>query len=97
MIDKLIESIVSNGTYDDDFVRRTMLVLLGTIIAPHSTKNIPRSFYKLVHDVDAIKSFNWNVFTLRVCMDSVTKTVKDLKKFKWPVGNLALLQVHPHF
>ena len=26
-------------------------------------------------------------------MDAIKKTVEDLEKFKWPIGNLALLQV----
>ncbi|KAM3215572.1 hypothetical protein ACQJBY_067537 [Aegilops geniculata] len=92
VIDQLINNIVSSGTYDDDFVRRAVLVLLGTIIAPHSTRHVPHYFYQLVADVDAIKSYNWNAFTLRVCIEGITKTVKDVRNFKWPVGNLALIQ-----
>ena len=38
MIDELIENIVASGTYDDDFLRRIVLVLLGTVLAPLSTK-----------------------------------------------------------
>ncbi|XP_037470886.1 uncharacterized protein LOC119344600 [Triticum dicoccoides] len=96
VIDQLINNIVSSGTYDDDFVRRAVLVLIGTIIAPHSTRHVPHFLYQLVEDVDAIKSYNWNAFTLRVCIEGITKTVKDVKKFKWPVGNLALIQVYLH-
>ncbi|XP_044385027.1 uncharacterized protein [Triticum aestivum] len=92
VIDQLINNIVSSGTYDDDFVRRVVLVLIGTIIAPHSTRHVPHFLYQLVEDVEAIKSYNWNAFTLRVCIEGITKTVKDVKKFKWPVGNLALIQ-----
>lgn len=73
-------------------MRRAILVLLGTVIAPQSTKFIPYRYYKLVEDVDAIKSYNWNAFTLRVCMDAISKTVQDVEKFKWPIGNLALVQ-----
>ncbi|XP_073353550.1 uncharacterized protein [Aegilops tauschii subsp. strangulata] len=65
MIDELIENIVASGTYDDDFLRRIVLVLLGTVLAPQSTKEVPNAYYKLVHDVEAIKAFNWNAFTLR--------------------------------
>ncbi|XBJ26968.1 hypothetical protein VPH35_004300 [Triticum aestivum] len=92
VIDQLINNIVSSGTYDDDFVRRAVLVLIGTIIAPHSTRHVPHFLYQLVEDVEAIKSYNWNAFTLRVYIEGITKTVKDVKKFKWPVGNLALIQ-----
>ncbi|XBI80387.1 hypothetical protein VPH35_089573 [Triticum aestivum] len=79
-------------SYDDDFVRRAVLVLLGTVLAPQSTKFVPYRYYKMVEDVNAIKSYNWNDFTLGVCMDAIKKSVEDLEKFKWPIGNLALLQ-----
>jgi hypothetical protein len=37
LIDDLIENILDSQTYDDDFVRRAVLVLVGTVIAPQST------------------------------------------------------------
>ncbi|XBI69870.1 hypothetical protein VPH35_064496 [Triticum aestivum] len=92
MIDDLIDNIVASGTYDDDFLRRIVLVLLGTVLAPQSTREVPNAYYKLVHDVEAIKSYNWNAFTLRVCVEGITKTLSDLAKFTWPIGNLALIQ-----
>ena len=94
MIDDLIDNIVASGTYDDDFLRRIVLVLLGTVLAPQSTREVPNAYYKLVHDVEAIKAFNWNTFTLRVCVEGITKTLSDLEKFTWPIGNLALIQVN---
>ena len=93
VIDELIDQIVNSGSYDDDFVRRAILVLIGTVIAPHSTKTVPRQFYKLEKDVDAIKLYNWNAFMLHVCIDGISKTVRDQRKFRWPVGNLSLIQV----
>ena len=94
MIDQLIQDITTSGLYDDDFLRRIMLVLLGTVLAPHSMVEVPNAFYKLVEDVESIKSFNWNAFTLRVCVDGITKTLSDRTNFTWPVGNLALIQVN---
>ncbi|KAE8814472.1 hypothetical protein D1007_08547 [Hordeum vulgare] len=29
---------------------------------------------------------------LHVCIDGIAKTVKDQHKFKWPIGNLSLIQ-----
>ncbi|KAE8788615.1 hypothetical protein D1007_37323 [Hordeum vulgare] len=84
--------MVKSGSFDDDFVRRVVLVLIGTVIAPHSTKTVPRHLYSLVEDVDTIKLYNWNAFMLHVCIDGIEKTVKDQHKFKWPVGNLSLIQ-----
>ena len=94
MIDDLIDNIVASGTYDDDFLRRIVLVLLGTVLAPQSTREVPNAYYKLVHDVKAIKSYNWHAFTLRVCVEGITKTLSDLEKLTWPIGNLALIQVN---
>ncbi|XBI48315.1 hypothetical protein VPH35_112086 [Triticum aestivum] len=82
-----------DDSYDEYFVRRAILVLMGTFLAPQSTKFVPYRYYKMVEDVNAIKSYNWNDFTLRVCMDAIKKSVEDLEKFKWPIGNLALLQL----
>lgn len=48
VIDQLIENIINSGTHDDDFVRRGVLVLIGIIIAPQSTKHVSHSSYKLV-------------------------------------------------
>ena len=93
LIDELIKFFVDTQSFDDDFVRRVVLVLLGTVLAPQSTKFVPYRYYKMVEDVNAIKSYNWNNFTLEVCMDAIKKSVEDLEKFKWPIGNLALLQV----
>ena len=94
MIDQLIQDITTSGLYDDDFLRRIVLVLLGTVLAPHSTVEVPNAFYKLVDDVESIKSFNWNAFILHVCVDGITKTLSDRTNFTWPVGNLALIQVN---
>ncbi|KAF7081131.1 hypothetical protein CFC21_085103 [Triticum aestivum] len=92
LIDELIKNIVNTQSYDDDFVRRAVLVFMGTVLAPQSTKFVPYRYYKMVEDVNAIKSYNWNDFTLGVCMDAIKESVEDLEKFKWPIGNLALLQ-----
>ncbi|XBI05426.1 hypothetical protein VPH35_133590 [Triticum aestivum] len=74
LIDELIKNIVDTQSYDDDFVRRAVLVLMGTVLAPQSTKCVPYRYYKMVEDVNAIKSYNWNDFTLRVCMDAIKKS-----------------------
>ena len=79
LIDELIKNIVDTQSYDDDFVRRAVLVLMGTVLAPQSTKFVPYRYYKMVEDVNAIKSYNWNDFTLGVCMDAIKKRSKILK------------------
>ncbi|XP_073359737.1 uncharacterized protein [Aegilops tauschii subsp. strangulata] len=69
VIDNLIEDIIKSKATDDDFLRKVVLVLLGTIIAPMSSKIVPKQYYALVDDVKRISKNNWNAFTLRVLLD----------------------------
>nr|XP_040258169.1 uncharacterized protein LOC120975593 [Aegilops tauschii subsp. strangulata] len=65
VIDDLIVDIIKNKSADDDFLRRVVLVLLGTVLAPMSSKTVPKQYYALVDDVKRISKINWNAFTLR--------------------------------
>ena len=93
VIDDLINNIVESGDTDDDFVRRVVLVLLGTIIAPRSTKIIPKSYYALVQDINRMRKLNLNDFTLRRCIEGIILVKKGKVIRHWPKGNVALLQV----
>ena len=44
VIDNLIEDIIKSKATDDDFLRKVVLVLLGTIIAPLSSKIVPKQY-----------------------------------------------------
>ena len=54
VIDDLIVDITKNKSADDDFLRRVVLVLLGTVLAPMSSKTVPKQYYALVDDVKRI-------------------------------------------
>ena len=58
VIDDLIGDIIKNKSTDDDFLRKLVLVLLGTIIAPMSSKIVPKQYYALVDDVKRISKIN---------------------------------------
>lgn len=58
VIDNLIEDIIKSKATDDDFLRKVLLVLLGTIIAPMSSKIVPKQYYALVEDVKRISKIN---------------------------------------
>ncbi|KAI4973708.1 hypothetical protein ZWY2020_041489 [Hordeum vulgare] len=92
MIDDLINKIVKNDNTDDDFVRMTFLVLLGTVIASVSHEYIPKEYYALVKVKRMISKFNWNDFTLKFFLSEIRKVLKDGRVREWPHGNLALLQ-----
>ena len=49
-IDDLIRNIVKSKSANDEFVQKAVLVL-GTVVAPHSTKYVPKSFYCLVENI----------------------------------------------
>nr|XP_040256616.1 uncharacterized protein LOC120974241 [Aegilops tauschii subsp. strangulata] len=92
VIDDLIVDITKNKSADDDFLRRVVLVLLGTVLAPMSSKTVPKQYYALVNDVKRISKINWNAFTLRVLLDCLRNVRKGKHLRQWLRGNLALLQ-----
>ncbi|XBJ07321.1 hypothetical protein VPH35_012868 [Triticum aestivum] len=92
VIDNLIEDIIKSKATYDDFLQKLVLVLLGTIIAPMSSKNVAKQYYALVDDVKRISKINWNAFTLRVLLDCLRIVKKGKHLRQWPKGNLALLQ-----
>jgi hypothetical protein len=93
VIDDLIADIIKNKSADDDFLRKVVLVLLGTILAPMHSKIVPKQYYALVADVKRIFKINWNAFTLRILLDCLRLVRKGKHLRQWPKGNLALLQV----
>ncbi|XBI22099.1 hypothetical protein VPH35_063157 [Triticum aestivum] len=92
VIDDLIVDITKNKSTDDDFLRRVVLVLLGTVLAPMLSKTVPKQYYALVDDAKRISKINWNAFTLRVLLDCLRNVRKGKHLRQWPRGNLALLQ-----
>nr|XP_051221957.1 uncharacterized protein LOC127340223 [Lolium perenne] len=92
IIDELIDDIIKSKLTDDDFLRRVVLVLLGTVLAPMVMKIVPHKFYALVEDVNQISKINWNAFTLRVLLDSIRLVRKGRQIRQWPKGNLGMLQ-----
>ncbi|XP_073360623.1 uncharacterized protein [Aegilops tauschii subsp. strangulata] len=92
VIDNLIDDIIKSKATNDDFLRKVVLVLLGTIIAPMSSKIVPKQYYALVDDVKRISKINWNAFTLRVLLDCLRIVKKGKHLRQWLKGNLALLQ-----
>nr|XP_040253700.1 uncharacterized protein LOC120971010 [Aegilops tauschii subsp. strangulata] len=92
VIDDLIVDITKNKSADVDFLRRVVLMLLGIVLAPMSSKTVPKQYYALVDDVNRISKINWNAFTLRVQLDCLRNVRKGKHLRQWPRGNLALLQ-----
>jgi hypothetical protein len=93
LIDDLIRAIETDGTADDDFIRRVLLVLLGTLLMPVSTSSVPRDYYAIVHDLRRAQNMNWISLTLPFLISNLVKKKTVKGQTSWPEGNLALLQV----
>jgi hypothetical protein len=97
VISDLIADIQREKASDDDFVRKAVLVLIGTVLAPSGPKTVDRDHYCLVEDVPRIFKINWNHFTLRYLLDNLSAYTRSAAKGRgWPVGNLYLTQVCKH-
>jgi len=96
VIDDLIADIIKNKSADDDFLRKVVLVLLGTVLAPMHSKIVPKQYYALVVDVKRISKINWNAFTLTVMLDCLRIVKRGRHLRQWPKGNVAMLMVNSH-
>ncbi|KAM0920874.1 hypothetical protein ACQ4PT_007241 [Festuca glaucescens] len=92
LIDDLILDVELRGASDDDFVRKAIMVLLGTVIAPYSNKVISKMMYALVEDLDRARKINWNAFTLEFTLEGIRKCKGGRVMRQWPKGNMAALQ-----
>jgi hypothetical protein len=58
LIDDLIFDIMKSKVADDDFLRKVVLVLLGTTLAPVATKIVPKQYYALLEDITRLSKIN---------------------------------------
>ncbi|XP_071681738.1 uncharacterized protein [Lolium perenne] len=100
-IDGLISDAIKSGLADDDFLRRAVLVALGTVLAPQSSSTVPSEYWTIVKYVSCLKKMNFNGFTRSYLINNIKKLRSEHEMVQWPRGNLALLQyiyyekVHP--
>ncbi|XP_051196693.2 uncharacterized protein [Lolium perenne] len=100
-IDGLISDAIKSGLADDDFLRRAVLVALGTVLAPQSSSTVPLEYWTIVKYVSRLKKMNFNGFTRSYLINNIKKLRSEHEMVQWPRGNLALLQyiyyekVHP--
>ncbi|XP_071683625.1 uncharacterized protein [Lolium perenne] len=100
-IDGLISDAIKSGLADDDFLRRAVLVALGTVLAPQSSSTVPFEYWTIVKYVSRLKKMNFNGFTRSYLINNIKKLRSEHEMVQWPRGNLALLQyiyyekVHP--
>jgi hypothetical protein len=58
LIDDLVLDVELRGALDDDFVRKAIMVILGTVIALYSNKVISKFMYVLVEYLDRARKIN---------------------------------------
>jgi hypothetical protein len=88
--------MVAYDTTGDNFIRRFVLVMLGTVIAQVSQDYVPVSYYEFLRDIREMRKTSWNMFTVDFLKASLTKFKEGSKDSgslpsHWPFGNLALL------
>jgi hypothetical protein len=93
-IDGLISDAIKSGLADDDFLRRAVLVALGTVLAPQSSSTVPLEYWTIVKYVSRLKKMNFNGFTRSYLINNIKKLRSEHEMVQWPRGNLALLQVY---
>ncbi|KAM0931303.1 hypothetical protein ACQ4PT_000366 [Festuca glaucescens] len=91
-IDGLIADAIKSELADDDFLRRAVLVALGTVLAPKSTATVPLEYWAIVKYVKRMKKLNFNGFTRTFFINNIKKLGSGHEMVQWPCGNLALLQ-----
>ncbi|KAM0888815.1 hypothetical protein ACQ4PT_028110 [Festuca glaucescens] len=91
-IDGLISEAIKSGLADDGFLRRAVLVALGTVLAPKSTTTVPLEYWAIVKYVSRLKKLNFNGFTRAFLITNIKKLGSEHEMVQWPCGNLALLQ-----
>ncbi|KAM0872077.1 hypothetical protein ACQ4PT_038955 [Festuca glaucescens] len=93
-IDGLIVDAIKSELADDDFLRRAVLVALGTVLAPKSTATVPvpLEYWEIVKYVKRMKKLNFNGFTRTFLINNIKKLGSGHEMVQWPCGNLALLQ-----
>ncbi|CAM0903297.1 unnamed protein product [Alopecurus aequalis] len=91
-IDDLIADALKSKVADDDFLRRAVFVLLGTVLAPQSLITVPREYYCVVKDVKRMKKMDFNGFTRTFLIENFKKLGTGYEMTQWPYGNLALAQ-----
>ncbi|KAM0848359.1 hypothetical protein ACQ4PT_054428 [Festuca glaucescens] len=92
-IDGLIADAIKSELADDDFLRRAVLVALGTVLAPKSTATVPLEYWAIVKYVKRMKKLNFNGFTRTFLINNIKKLGSGHEMVQWPCGNLALLQI----
>ncbi|KAM0822315.1 hypothetical protein ACQ4PT_071579 [Festuca glaucescens] len=91
-IDGLIADAIKSELDDDNFLRRAVLVALGTVLAPKSIATVPLEYWAIVKYVKRMKKLNFNGFTRTFLINNIKKLGSGYEMVQWPCGNLALLQ-----
>jgi hypothetical protein len=72
-IKTLVTERVAYDTTSDNFIRRFVLVMLGTVLALTSHDYVPMSYYEFLRDIREMRKTSWNMFTLNFSKASLTK------------------------
>nr|XP_051217664.1 uncharacterized protein LOC127335112 [Lolium perenne] len=88
----MIDEIITSKATNDDFLRRAVLILIGTVLAPTSTYTVYKPFYAFVETMYKLHNLNWNQFTLAYVMEQISTCRRGIYVRQWPKGNVAILE-----
>ncbi|KAM0929039.1 hypothetical protein ACQ4PT_001872 [Festuca glaucescens] len=88
----MIEQIITSKATDDDFLRRVVLILIGTVLAPTSNYTVHKPFYAFVETMYKLHNLNWKQFTLAYVIEQISTCRRGIYIRQWPKGNVAILE-----
>ncbi|XP_071679828.1 uncharacterized protein [Lolium perenne] len=88
----MIDEIITSKATNEDFLRRAVLILIGTVLAPTSTYTVYKPFYAFVETMYKLHNLNWNQFTLAYVIEQISTCRRGIYVRQWPKGNVAILE-----
>jgi hypothetical protein len=82
-IDGLIADAIKSGLADGDFLRRAVLVALGTVLAPKSTATVALEYWAIVKYAKQINKLNFSCFTRAFLINNIKKLGSGHEMVQW--------------
>nr|XP_011465858.1 PREDICTED: uncharacterized protein LOC105351935 [Fragaria vesca subsp. vesca] len=91
-ISDLIKKLDGTNPVDDHFRVKFMLLVLGTLLCPNTSTQIPMKFLLPLKNIKHMRSLNWASFSFNFLLESV-RSYKQKKSPKYISGCVLFLQL----
>ena len=61
----------SDAMVDGGFKEKVVLFLLASVFYPTTSLNIPRTYLRVVKDIDCVSEYNWTLFVFNKLRDAM--------------------------